>query len=83
MSLPLFALVQAVESTSLIQEARRQIWQNAMMVGLAGSLLSIVVGLFLIRRGFRPLRSIMQTVDSVDYTHLKAQVQKETRPAEL
>lgn len=77
------AFVQAAESVSQIEEAKRKLWQSAIIVGLLGSLLSLVVGLFLIRRGLHPLHSIMQTVDEVDYNHLKARVQKETRPAEL
>jgi len=77
------AFIQAAESTSSLEDVRRQLWQNAAIVGLAGSLLSIIVVMLLIRQGFRPLQSILQTIDSIDYNHLTTRIQKETRPAEF
>jgi len=77
------AFVQAVESLDQVEEAKRQVWQNGIIVGLGGSLLAIAIGLFLIWRGFRPLRTILQTINEVDYHHLKTQLKQETRPLEL
>jgi two-component system OmpR family sensor kinase len=77
------AFVQTVESLAQVEESRRQLWQNGIVVGLVGSSLALAVGLFLIRRGFRPLQTILQTINEVDYNHLKTKLQKEARPAEL
>lgn len=77
------AFVQILESMGQIEETKRQLWKNGIIVGFSGSVLAMVVGLFVIRRAFRPLRSILQAVDNVDYTHLKTHLQQETRPAEL
>ncbi len=77
------AFVQAVESLAQVEESRRQLWQNGIVVGLSGSLLAMAIGLFLIRRGFRPFQAILRTINEVDYNHLKTELQKEARPAEL
>ncbi|MBI2831949.1 MAG: hypothetical protein HYX79_06810 [Chloroflexi bacterium] len=77
------ALVQAVESLGQVEQARGQLWRNGILAGLTGGILAIATGLFLIRRGFRPLQTILDTINEVDYNNLKARLQEETRPAEL
>ena len=77
------AFVQVAESLEQVEDARRQLWQNGIVVGLSGSLLAVAIGVFLIRRGFRPLQTILRTINEVDYNHLKTTLQKEGRPAEL
>jgi signal transduction histidine kinase len=77
------ALVQAVEALGQVGQTKNRLWRNGIIVGLAGGLLAIAAGLFLLRRGFRPLRTILQTIDEVDYNHLKTRLQKEARPVEL
>jgi len=77
------AFVQDVESLEQVARAKRHLWQNGIITGLGGSLLAIALGLVLFQRGFRPLRTILQTIDEVDYYHLKTSLKEETRPAEL
>jgi signal transduction histidine kinase len=79
----ILALVQAADSLEQVAQAKRHLWQNGIIVGLGGSSLAIALGLVLIRRGFRPLGTILQTIDEVDYYHLKSRLKEENRPAEL
>lgn len=77
------AFIQAIESLTQIAEAKRHLWRNGIIVGLGGSLLTIALGLVLLRRGFRPLHTILQTINDIDYYHLKTRLKEETRPSEL
>lgn len=77
------AFVQAVETLAPVDDAKQSLWRNSIIVGLLGSLLSIGAGLLLMWRWFRPLQAIVQTVDKVDYNHLRIRLKEETRPAEL
>ena len=77
------ALVQAAEAFGEVSQAKSRLWQSGLITGLIGGLLAIASGLVLVRRGFRPLRTILKAIDEVDYSRLKTRLQKETRPAEL
>ena len=79
----ILAFVQIIESMSQIEQAKQGLWRNGIIVGLSGSILAILAGQILIRRGFRPLYNIMQVIDKVDYNHLRASMQKEDAPVEL
>jgi signal transduction histidine kinase len=76
------AYVQILESRSQIEDARQDLWRNSILIGFVGSILAIVVGLGLIRRGFKPLYTIVAAIDKADYNHLKSSVQG-GGPAEL
>jgi two-component system OmpR family sensor kinase len=77
------ALVQAVESLAQVEEAKRELWVNGILVGLSGSLIAILAGIALLHRGFRPLRRILQSIDAVDYDHLSVRLKDGTGPAEM
>ena len=77
------AFVQAVETLAPVDDAKRLLWLNSVIVGLLGSLLAVAAGLVLMWRGFRPLRGIVQAVNRVDYDHLGVRLSEETRPTEL
>jgi len=77
------AYVQAVETLSPVDDAKRLLWLNSVVVGLVGSLLAVAAGLVLMWRGFLPLREIVQAVNKVDYDHLGVRLPEETRPTEL
>ncbi len=77
------AFTQSVESLEQVEEVKRGLLRNGIIVGLGGGLLAIALGLFLIWRGFRPLQTILQTINEVDYHNLKTNLKKESRPAEL
>ncbi|MBI2853839.1 MAG: hypothetical protein HYX87_02835 [Chloroflexi bacterium] len=79
----ILALVQAVESLGQVNQAKNRLWLNGIIVGAVGGLLAITSGLTIFRRGFRPLKTILQAIDQVDYYHLKARLREEARPAEL
>lgn len=77
------AFIQAAESLEQVEGVKHQILKNGIILGLGGSLLAVGLGLVLIRRGFRPLRAILKSIDQTDYYNLKANLKKETRPSEL
>ncbi len=77
------AFVQAVETLAPVDDAKRSLWRNSIIVGLLGGSLAIAAGLVLMWRGFRPLHRIVQTINNVDYNHLSTRLQQEARPAEL
>jgi signal transduction histidine kinase len=76
------AYVQILESRSQIADVRQDLWRNSILIGFVGSILAIIVGLVLIRRGFKPLYTIVAAIDKADYNHLKSSIQG-GGPAEL
>jgi signal transduction histidine kinase len=79
----LLAYVQVLESTSQIESVKQGLWRNGIIIGLCGSLLAIIIGQFLIRRGFRPLHDIVEAIDKTDYNHLKSDMKKDVNSVEL
>ncbi|MDD5703650.1 MAG: HAMP domain-containing sensor histidine kinase [Dehalococcoidales bacterium] len=77
------AHVQVIESLRQIADARNGLLVNGIIVGMTGSLIAIIAVRFMIRRGFRPLQEMMQTIDQVDYNHLNARMHDEGQPAEI
>jgi signal transduction histidine kinase len=77
------AIVQLVDSLRGLDEAKRSLWQNGLIIGLVGSLLAVFIGQILLRRGFRPLHAIVKSIDTIDYNHLKAGMQEDERLPEL
>jgi signal transduction histidine kinase len=77
------ALVQTGDSLASVGTAQRQLWQYALAVGIVGSLAAILVGLFIVQRGFRPLEAIMRQVQDIRSGNLKVEFPDEPRPPEL
>jgi signal transduction histidine kinase len=76
------AYVQIIESLSQINVAKVDLWRNGILVGLVGSVLAVTIGVVLIRRGFKPLYTMVAAIDKADYYHLKSGMQG-GGPAEL
>jgi|WetSurMetagenome_2_1015567.scaffolds.fasta_scaffold30206_1 two-component system, OmpR family, sensor kinase len=76
------AYVQIIDSLDQLEGARQNLWRNGILIGLVGSALAIIIGQILIRRGFKPLYSIVAAIDEADYNHLKSSM-KEGGPEEL
>jgi signal transduction histidine kinase len=76
------AYIQIIDSLDQLEGARQNLWRNGILIGLVGSALAIIIGQILIRRGFKPLYSIVAAIDKADYNHLKSSM-KEGGPEEL
>lgn len=77
------ALVQTGESLAPVAAAEDRLWRYALMEGAIGSSLALAVGLVILRRGFRPLDSILKRVQGIKDTDLTAGLPAEPRPREL
>lgn len=77
------AHVQIIESLSQIEEVKRGLWRNGIIIGLIGGLIAVTVGLILIRRGFKPLHTIIEAIDKADYSHLQDRMADEFNSEEL
>jgi len=76
------AYVQIYESLRYIEESKKDLWLNGLIIGLAGSIAAIIISQVLVRRGFRALDNIAGTIDRIDYDHLKPDINK-VGPGEL
>jgi signal transduction histidine kinase len=77
------AYVQIIESLSQIEQAKRGLWRNGIIIGLVGGLIAVAIGQILIRRGFKPLQTIVEAIDKADYSHLKSGMADEYSSEEL
>jgi signal transduction histidine kinase len=78
-----FALIQTAGSLAPVTAAENQLWQYAVAEGVLGSLLTLSIGLIILRRGFRPLDKILDRVQKIGDTNLIAGLPREPRPPEL
>ncbi len=76
-------VVQAGESLSQVVTAQNQLWRYTLIVGIPGSFVALLVGLFILYRGFRPLDRILQHVHSIESSNLQTGLPDEPRPPEL
>ncbi len=79
----LIAFVQTGDSLASLIAARQELWRYSLIVALGGSLLALLVGLFILRQGLRPLDRIIDQVHDIDSKDLKEGIAKEPRPPEL
>jgi signal transduction histidine kinase len=77
------AYVQIIESLGQIEQARRGLWRNGLIIGLIGGLIAVTIGQILIRRGFKPLQTIVEGIDKADYSNLKSSMASEVNSPEL
>lgn len=77
------ALVQTGDSLASLVVAQEQLWRYTLTVGIAGSLVAILVGFFIVRRGFRPLEMMLNRVQSIETGSLGEGLPEEPRPPEL
>ncbi len=80
--LPL-AAVQAVEAIGQIDQVKTQLWRNSLLIGLGGSLLAGIAGMFLFRRWIKPMQKIINSINATDYNHLKTELREEHGLPEL
>lgn len=79
----LIALVQTGDSLAPVMLAREQLWRYALSVGVVGSIIALVVGFFILWRGFRPLEKILNRVGDIGGKNLASRLPEEPRPREL
>ncbi len=76
-------LVQSADSLSHIAAARSRLWWYTAGIGSLGSVATTLIGLVILRRGFRPLDRILSRVHEVETTDLASGLPNEPRPPEL
>jgi signal transduction histidine kinase len=79
----ILAYVQIVESLGQIEQAKQGLWRNGLIIGLIGGIIAVTIGQILIRRGFKPLQTIVEAIDKADYTNLKSGMANEVSSQEL
>ncbi len=77
------AIVQTGESLSQTAVARDRLWLYTIMEAAVGSLVTLAVGMFILHKGFRPLRSILKRVQEIESSNLRSGLPDEPRPPEL
>jgi len=82
-SLITIALVQTGDSLAPLIIARRELWQYSLAVAIGGGLAALLIGLFILRWGLRPLDAIINQVRGIGSRDLKAGIPEEPRPPEL
>jgi signal transduction histidine kinase len=82
-TLETIALVQTADSLASVVAAQTRLWQYALAVGVGGSLVAILVGLFIVRRGLRPLNTILKQVREIGEKNPSVTLADEPRPPEL
>ena len=79
----MIALVQTGDSLAPVMLARQQLWRYALSVGVGGSIIALLVGFFILWRGFRPLEKILNRVRDIGSRNLAVRFPEESRPQEL
>jgi len=77
------ALVQTGDSLAPVITAQRELWQYSLVVAIVGSLVALLIGLFILRRGLRPLEAVINHVRQIGSMDLGAEIPEEPRPPEL
>jgi len=77
------ALIQTGDSLATVIAAQGQLWRMALIVGGVGVGVALLAGLFIVRRGFRPLDAILNRVQQIERDNLRTGFPEEVRPAEL
>jgi len=76
-------LVQTGDSLAAVVEAQQELWRYALVVGIGGSVVMLLVGFFILQRGFRPLYRILSRVSGIGSKSLAVRIPEEPRPPEL
>ena len=76
-------LIQTGDSLAAVVEAQRELWRYTLVVGIGGSVVVLVVGFFILQRGFRPLEKILSRVTVIGSKSLGVRIPEEPRPPEL
>jgi len=76
-------LIQTGDSLAQVTTTQNQLWKYTMAVGIAGSVLAIVIGFFLLQQGFRPLDRILDRVREIGSKNLATRIPGESGPPEL
>lgn len=63
--------------------AQEELWRYALVVGIGGSALALLVGLFILRQGLQPLDRILSRVREIRGRNLTIRIPEERRPQEL
>jgi len=77
------ALVQTGDSLAPVITAQNELWRYSLAVAIGGSLVALLIGLFILRRVLRPLDVIINHVRGIGSRDLEAGIPQEPRPPEL
>lgn len=77
------ALIQTAESLSEVVAAQDRLRSYTFGIGVAGSVVTILVGLLILRHGFSPLEDILRRVRGMETEHLGEGIPSAPRPPEL
>lgn len=77
------AIIQTADSLAPLAAAQARLWWYTAAVGAAGSLLTVIVGVFIAHQGYKPLGRILKRVREVETSNLSAPLEEEPRPHEL
>jgi two-component system, OmpR family, sensor kinase len=77
------AMVQIADSLASVNRAEDRLLMYTLTEGIIATLIALVIGLFVLQRGFRPLDRILRKVEEVGDTNLDTLLADEPRPPEL
>jgi signal transduction histidine kinase len=78
-----FALIQMGDSLRQVNAAESRLWWYTLGEGFGGSLLTILLGIFILSRGLRPLDRIIDEAHEMQSSQLQMGLPQEPRPPEL
>jgi signal transduction histidine kinase len=79
----MIAVVQTGDSLAQVVAARKQLWKYALLVGAPGSVLAVMIAWLTLRRGLRPLDTMLAHIRRIGGSTPGARLPQESRPPEL
>ena len=76
-------VIQTGDSLAQVVTAEKQLWRYALLVGIAGSLAALLVGRYILQKGFRPLDAILNQIQEIESRNLFVRLPDELRPLEI
>ncbi|MDD5511531.1 MAG: ATP-binding protein [Dehalococcoidales bacterium] len=76
-------VIQTGDSLAQVVTAEQQLWRYALVVGIAGILAALLVGRYILQRGFRPLDGILDQIQEIESKNLFVRLPDEPRPLEI
>jgi signal transduction histidine kinase len=77
------AVVQIADSLASVNRAEDRLLMYTLTEGIIATIITLLVGLLILQRGFRPLDRILKKVEEVGDTNLETVLPDEPRPPEL
>jgi len=78
-----FAFIQMGDNLAPVNAAEKRLWGYTLAEGFGGSILTVLAGTLIVRRGLRPLDRIIDETREMQSSKLGAGLPQEPRPPEL